>query len=454
MSVASRVTVGGTSSHKLLSTPEAIRGAEILNATLQEVQRSGWISIKGVTDSAIIPLALSGEGFKKYGARFFKVVKQDIFLDRVQKAILRATSELELPLKDPLYVYLATSKLGIWKCGEITNTIGVKASAAKLPDVVAFYLKQSNGPNYHNFILFGKGVEKELQTYLPFYRKFNNLVEFLEMFKSGIILDGTALTKPLAARDVRQCEEFLSHIKGLSIDKIESQTLFARFVPDMDQYLAQAEKLRKRIIEILPTMPKRNEIPDLHEASICAEVLENRIPGTKWSKNAKEKKIWFQGTEEQVKEIAEFLKAHCIKASEPSLAKSGKWVVILTNPNFDQIDCLPSFEQWKNKKKAEEKKSSDESSSEKESVPAKCAQELEKCIPGTKWKKNTAGLKVWFEGTEEKAKEIAKYLKAHCIKAKASPFQEGDKWAVMLTNPDFELIEKLPSFELWKIRNL
>lgn len=148
-----------------------------------------------------------------------------------------------------------------------------------------------------------------------------------------------------------------------------------------ESHQALRAERKKDLLKALVAMEGPEKI--IAQLEKFVEKLKQLVPDVQLKKNTADRKVWFEGTEEELKEIAEYLEDYCIKIGEPALATKGNWVLFLSDPLYTyQIDHLPSFEYWKNKKFEDP---SDMDSLKEELV--RSANELEKSFPGTKWKK-------------------------------------------------------------------
>jgi hypothetical protein len=346
------------SSDALLSLPEAIKGEEILKDVRGSVRSYEHIIPTSEMGPFTIDLVISGEGFKKYGARFLKYVKHHILLIKSRMAATFINKGIRnTKATDYLVLNYSVSKVGEGECGEISHAVGIKAFKAKLPEVFILILISSTSTNRHMLPIFGKGVEQELEQAIKnddFSTK--NSIEVKENLKSGMILDGLLFTKPIAARDIRKCPELFNYLTVSKIDKVEATIRFKKLTEDgLDDCLKKADVMHAQIVQLLPSVPTLSPFEEAikkHELPICATELEKRFPGTEWKKNDKAQTIWCEGTKEQTEEIAAYLKKHGIEA-KASATKNKTHIVMITNPNYDLIEKLPPLSQKKEEKKNE-----------------------------------------------------------------------------------------------------
>jgi hypothetical protein len=241
-------------SAQLLSSPEAIKGAEILAETRKEIQSYEHIIPTLEMGPFTEALVMKGKGFVKFGDRFLKYVEHHLTLIRIREAAKLALVDLKTnTFMDHSSCSLAVGKMGVGECGEITQSICTKAVKAKLPEVFSLFFTAEDPHKNHSFSIFGKGVKKQIHDNIDTFSK-GKVIEFIEKLTCGIILDGTLLTKPIAAKDVRQCPEFIKYLKFNSIAVLHSPVQFASTVK-MDECIAMAEKVRAKMVEILPTIP-------------------------------------------------------------------------------------------------------------------------------------------------------------------------------------------------------
>lgn len=309
----------------------------------------------------VCPRVLTDDYFTKYGDRpLLKYIK---LLDRtsvIRAVAIKARDRLSNIKYEDVSRTLAVAKFGIGKCDEIAWSVVMKARklgiknlfiiCAECPPLLPTFKSSAN----HGFAVFGEGVKEALAKCKSKEGYNQNLLTILEKLKGATILDGYLHPAPISAERVRECADFVKYIEALNITKIVK-------VIDVDDYLKEpnadstvcndAERIYNLTKEVLPRVP-HSPSPDIlkHQPRICADFLTDKIPDTKWSKNADKQKIWFEGTEEKAIQIAKYLKANGVDASEPALAKTGNWLVIVSNPDFDLIEKLPPFEKGKEEK--------------------------------------------------------------------------------------------------------
>jgi hypothetical protein len=217
-------------------------------------------------------------------------------------------------------------------------------------------------PSTHNhlFVMIGKKVDllKDVEKNRPAITRGDYVLDILQNFGSQVIVDGFLHNKVIAAKDVMHCDELVSYFKAINITKFHLGRAMECTEEEAAEAFKQAEIIYSLALTILPNVPPQH--PESHKAiqenepHYCAELLGDKIPNTKWSKNAKAQKVWFEGTEDKAKEIAEYLNAHGIQATVAATAKSTH-LAMIANPDFDLIEKLPPFEQWLKEKASKAK---------------------------------------------------------------------------------------------------
>lgn len=351
---ASTKTAAPTAVDPLLSSPEAIK--------LQKILDEVWSTIKTV--EKILParlLAFSlpeefSQNFTKFGGRFLKLLKHIEYADRIRAAVARAGESLGFTKGH--FKALAMSRFNIGECQEITTLIRFKAHLAGIKTVCMmvpinpFALHKAN----HSFLMVGKEIEDAFEKRPPL--RGDKIFDILKK-SNGLVIDGLLHNKVITAKEAVHCQDIVSYYKARGITQYFDGGKSTSTIEEAAACMEQAERVYVEACKILSQIPPQNQ--DVHTAILenephyCADLLKDKIPNTKWSKNAAQQKVWFEGAEDKVKEIAEYLNAHGIKATVAPTARSTH-LAMIENPNYNLIEKLPLFDQWVKEKESKEQR--------------------------------------------------------------------------------------------------
>jgi hypothetical protein len=345
---ASPKTVASTAVAPLLSSPEAIKLQKILDEVWSTIE-----TVEKILPARLLPFSLPEEfskNFTKFGGRFLKLLKHIEYGDRIRAAVARAGESLGFT-KGHMKA-LATSRFNIGECQEITTLIRFKAHLAGIKTVCMlvpmnpFALNKVN----HSFLMVGKEIEEAFEKKPP--ERGDRIFEILKK-SNGLVIDGLLHNKVITAKDVVHCHDIVSYYKAREITQYLDGGKSTSTIEEAAACMEQAERIYLEACKILSQIPPQDQ--DVHtailenEPGFCADLLKDKIPDTKWSKNAAQQKVWFEGTEDKAKEIAEYLNAHGIKATVAATARSTH-LAMIENPDYNLIEKLPPFEQWQKEK--------------------------------------------------------------------------------------------------------
>jgi hypothetical protein len=340
----------------LLSTPEAVKAQGILDEVSSTIQTS-----EKIIPARLLPTCFPAEFptyFKQFGAKFLQFLKHNEYYMRVRTAVERIA--LVSGVKSYDVQNLAITRFNVAVCSDLSTLIRLKAKLAGIKNLWLVDARNAeNAEINHAFLLIGKKVNSEMNKNEKAIKRKENVIDIVKTVKSGIIVDGFLLSKVFAAKDVMRCDDFVNFLNARKIVKINSAYQQDDITKEeIEKAFAEADRLYSIAKKLLPDIPSHNalirEAIQENEPHYCAELLGDKIPNTKWSKNATKQKVWFEGTEDKAKEIAEYLNAHGIQATVGATAKSTH-LAMIDNPDYNLIEKLPPFEQWLKEKTSKDK---------------------------------------------------------------------------------------------------
>jgi hypothetical protein len=327
----------------LLSSSDAIKAQVILHES-QTIQTSEKIIPKCELGTCTIEMVESGSGFATLGqARFLKMLKFQERIKRVREAVNRA---IKLVTGKPLFLCYAQRALtavrfGIGECMEISMHLRIKAWLAGIRGLYDVSCENPDDSSInHTFTIFGKEIAKEVKAAGK-----RSALDALERLPSAVVLDGFLLDRLIAAKNVKQVSKFADYFKaqGITVINIEA---FNPKESDVASLLKEVDEVFEKAKEILSTLPSQS--PEIskqikaNEPRICASHLERLIPDTKWKRNAEKQIVWLETIEDKANEIAGYLNANGVGALVKG-EKSGPFVVIIANPDYEKMEKLPAF---------------------------------------------------------------------------------------------------------------